>query len=95
MWVLTCGYSKSTASLPATPKPTTLPALRSPPARSVRASPMPSVSLLRRRILRPSSTSPASSFSTTTHTCSSVMAAPWRVLPARLPPLPVICSWAT
>lgn len=53
-------HSKSTASPPATLKLMTLLVLKSPPVRSVRVSPMPLVSLLRRRIPRVFSTSPAS-----------------------------------
>ena len=88
-------HSKSTPSAPVTPSPTTHPVLKSQLVLLDKVSPTLLVSpLLRLRLLVPS-TSPASRLSTTTHTHSSVMDAPWRVLPLRLLQLLVTCSSAT
>src|SRR4051812_40110950 len=92
---LISAYSKSTASLQATQKLMTPPALKSPLVPLVRVSPMLLVSLSGKHTLRPSSTSPDSSLSTTTPLCSLAMDALWKVLPARLLLLLVTCSSAT
>lgn len=88
-------FSTSTASPPVTRNPTIPLALRSPLALSAKVLLTPLVLPLPKSTLLPSSTSPDSSLLTTTHMSSWAMDATWRVLPARPPPWPVTCNWAT
>jgi hypothetical protein len=87
--------SKLTASLLVIPNLTILLELKSPPAPWDKVLAMPLAWLLLKLTPQLYSTSLVTSSSITTPTPSSVMAAPWRVLPARLPQLLAISSLAT